>query len=214
MGSGPTYYSGWITAFCFWDTDGKVKSRIDEDCLVLDGDRYHRIDSNDVPPGYSSVPVLINDNKEIMPAMMIAGSVGIGYSSSRQQCVERAIGLDTVQPVVGWWMLEKKGQNVLYHEQELERQKGQGWKGALQKMRNQVGSQARWALCQCPVQVSDVRHVGIPHRLPPPFCFLRHGRSEMSGLGEENRMSIEPRVSKPGYELPYSMLTALHEIKY
>ena len=153
MGSGPRYYSGWITAFCFWDVDGKVKSRIDEDCLVLDGARYHRIDTNDVPPGYSSVPVLIDDNGEKVPAMMIAGSVGIGLSSSGQQCEKGDIGLDSVQPVLGWWMLEKKSQDVLDEEQEVERQKRAQQEAALQaaqqKWEKEKGRQARQARWCC-----------------------------------------------------------------
>ena len=42
------------------------------------------------------------------------------------------------------------------------------------------------------------------------FCYLKHETSEMSRLCEEVRMSIEPRVSKLGYELRDSMLATLH----
>ena len=154
MGSGPRYYAGWITAFCFWDVDGKVKSQIDKECLVLDGARYHRINSNDVPPGFSSVPVLIDDNGEEVPSMMIAGSVGIGFSSSGQQCEKGGRGLDTVQPAVGWWMLEKKSQDVLDQEAELEGQKTaereamvqaaqQRWENQKEKGKGRQARQAR-----------------------------------------------------------------------
>lgn len=150
MGSGPTYYSGWITAFCFWDVDGKSKYEVGQygPChtytsleiwqrtewpkLILDGATYHHVDADKVPPGYSSVPVLIDDNGVHVPAMMVAGSVGIGCTSSGQQIEHRAMrsgrpgrggmhgnrggmgrmsrdgtGLDTVQAVAGWWMFEK-----------------------------------------------------------------------------------------------------------
>ena len=70
QGSGPSFYSGWITAFCFWDANGKSMYRVPTDpesfarekarfpLLELDGVSYHRIESDEVPPGYSSVYVL------------------------------------------------------------------------------------------------------------------------------------------------------------
>lgn len=74
--SGVTRYSGWVTAFCFWDIDGKCLYRLPpnvkdsengvigettqnnvlrhEDLrLSLDGVRYHKIGSKPVPPGWS-----------------------------------------------------------------------------------------------------------------------------------------------------------------
>lgn len=128
MGSGSTWYSGWITVFCFWDADGNSKYLIDESGenvsdpsrdtweganypnLVLDGATYHRIDSDQVPPGYSSVPVLIDDDGNQVPAMMVAGSVGISCSSSGRQLEKGSTGLDTLQAVTDWWMFEKKSQ--------------------------------------------------------------------------------------------------------
>lgn len=119
-GSGPSYYSGWITAFCFWDSDGKsmyrprrYANRIDwngrrawnrKHELKLDDAVYHWIESSDVPAGYTSVPVKVNDNGYKFQATMIAGSVGTRFISSQGV----GHGLDTIQPESGWWMFEKK----------------------------------------------------------------------------------------------------------
>ncbi|KAL8967589.1 MAG: hypothetical protein Q9197_005350 [Variospora fuerteventurae] len=116
-GSGPTYYSGWITAFCFWNAEGKSMfhtfhhaDRIDASSwekahqLKLDNAIYHWIESEDVPPGYTSVPVTVDDNGNVFAATMIAGSVGTKYSGS--QGAEH--DMDTIQPESGWWMFEKK----------------------------------------------------------------------------------------------------------
>lgn len=118
-GSGPSYYSGWITAFCFWDKDGKSMYRphhspdriADNDetwyrlrALKLDGMVYHSITSDNVPPGYASVPVKVNDNGTEFQATMIAGSVATRYISSEGSGPD----FDTIQPESGWWMFEKK----------------------------------------------------------------------------------------------------------
>jgi hypothetical protein len=105
-GSGPTYLSGWITAFCFWDWKGGCLFRphCGAHLTVLDGVQYHRVDTDDVPPGSVSVPVKLNDNGNKYDTIMVAGSVGIKATSSRGMLT----GLDTVQPESGWWMYEKK----------------------------------------------------------------------------------------------------------
>ena len=106
MGSGPSYYSGWITAFCFWNEDGKSLYRIPahgddlNSLLHLDGATYHRVDSDDVPPGYSSVPVKVDDNGDLFDAMMIAGSVGINCASSGNELAGGVVGLDTINAEV------------------------------------------------------------------------------------------------------------------
>lgn len=125
-GSGPTYYSGWITAFCFWDQDGKplikdLEARRKEGKngsweastypeLILDGAVYHQVDSIDVPEGFSSVPVKINDNGVKLDALMIAGSVGINVTSSGEKLAleDNKIGNDTFAPASGWWMFAQK----------------------------------------------------------------------------------------------------------
>ncbi|KAL8708340.1 MAG: hypothetical protein Q9225_007614, partial [Loekoesia sp. 1 TL-2023] len=115
-GSGPRYYSGWITAFCFWDKDGKSMYRPSKhsdvmkeharkkfEVLKLDDAIYHRIKSDDVPPGYSSVPVKVDDNGYKFDAAMIAGSVGMRHVKN-----ESGPDFDTIKPESGWWMFEKK----------------------------------------------------------------------------------------------------------
>jgi hypothetical protein len=153
-GSGPYYLSGWITAFCFWKEDGECLYGSDGQDPIgpvslqefeghragceLDGVLFHRVDTGDIPPGFASVPVTVNDNGDIYHTMMVAGSVGIQATSSGSmldsnhdhgdQGVFRRDangqlapipyipaaptdepGLDTIQPLSGWWMYEKEG---------------------------------------------------------------------------------------------------------
>ncbi len=80
MGSGSDHYSGWITAFCFWDDDEKClyndyyiddrAKHFEAKCtwgerkrclLCLDDVVYHQIDTQMVPSGYSTVPVTIHE---------------------------------------------------------------------------------------------------------------------------------------------------------
>ena len=179
MGSGASYYSGWITAFCFWAEDGKMlynppspvnqrnrdgrpteqplvdkiwrssvissssavsaksnsfryskpksAAAVDGDPIFPDNVTYHRVNTNNVPAGYTSVPVKIDDNGHVFMATMIAGSVGMRGSSRGQDSApqprgyehrkedkqeeEEAAGktvIDTLQPEVGWFIFERK----------------------------------------------------------------------------------------------------------
>ena len=139
MGSGPSYYSGWITAFCFWDVSGKSMYNVPNygddlekvawekahyPLLHLDGVSYHRVESDEVPPGYSSVPVKVDDNSDKFDAMMVAGSVGINCTSSGSKIGEGEEDLDTVSAETGWWMFERKSQAVLDAEKAEKERKG------------------------------------------------------------------------------------------
>jgi len=111
-GSGPSRYSGWITAFCMWDKDGKSLYKVDynewrkDERLELDGVQYGTVLDEHIPAGYSKVPVLIDDNGELVPSEMIAGSVGIACSNSGRRLEDGSTGLDSMQPVTAWWIAE------------------------------------------------------------------------------------------------------------
>lgn len=112
MGSSVDYYSGWISAFCFWNLDGRTK-RWNHDSgsggreanppepLRLDGVAYEAISEADLPPGFSSVPFKIDDFGEIVDAVMVAGSVGLKYTKSDVGKPADTIGAET-----GWWVFE------------------------------------------------------------------------------------------------------------
>ncbi|PVH74854.1 hypothetical protein DL98DRAFT_385132, partial [Cadophora sp. DSE1049] len=119
-GSGPSYLSGWITAFCFWGSDGRSffqagynpgdkpemgSMRRPTPVLQLDDARYHRIETDAVPPGWASVPVKLNDDGIETDCVMMAGLVGTKYSSSGQELHRKTeTGLDTLSIETGWWM--------------------------------------------------------------------------------------------------------------
>ncbi|VUC34865.1 unnamed protein product [Clonostachys rosea] len=121
LGSGGSYMSGWLTAFCFWSEKGdRIVEEWDydpNDCTI-GGTRFQTIETADIPRGYTSVPVLVNDNGEIHKTKMLAGSVGHRVTSSGDLLdqpysswdswdrPEPKAGLDSIQPVVGWWMYE------------------------------------------------------------------------------------------------------------
>ncbi|KAJ6619232.1 hypothetical protein B0H10DRAFT_1182471 [Mycena sp. CBHHK59/15] len=135
-GSGSSYWSGWITAFCVFDADGRwLGPRLDTDRrqsvapeslpsrrfwsaytrplqetrphLTLDGTAYHIVDTSAVPAGYAEVDVLFNNNGTESQCVIVVGLVGMGFSSSRDLSVSATGINDTVRPVVGWWMYTK-----------------------------------------------------------------------------------------------------------
>ncbi|KAF9984699.1 hypothetical protein BGZ75_003738 [Mortierella antarctica] len=110
-GSGPTYLSGWITAFLFFDADGKNlhEQRHYDDWtaqpvlgLNLDGATFHVVDTSDIPPAYSDVPVLLNDNGVEIKTTMVAGLMGMRVSGKN----------DVVQPQAAWWIAEDSSQET------------------------------------------------------------------------------------------------------
>ncbi|KAI0379380.1 hypothetical protein F5Y04DRAFT_259635 [Hypomontagnella monticulosa] len=134
-GSGPFYLSGWITAFCFWSVEGECLYKPPQGRVKLegfdsrnpgcdlDGTLFHKVNTDNIPDAFVSVPVKVDDNGDIHHTRMVAGSVGIGVSSSGDileppkyyysrkpikdlKPEEKKTGLDTLQPVSGWWMYE------------------------------------------------------------------------------------------------------------
>lgn len=77
----------------------------------MDGIEYYSVQSRDVPSGYLTVPVKVDDNGDEFDAEMVAGSTGTICSSSGEETEEGLAGLDTVEPLSGWWMYEKIGPN-------------------------------------------------------------------------------------------------------
>ncbi|KAI9712772.1 MAG: hypothetical protein M1820_001394 [Bogoriella megaspora] len=100
MGSGPDYLTGWMTAFCFWDVDGKPLSYrhglpTPDDIQFSDNPNYDlgsalklRVDMDKVPTGYVTVPVKVDDNGRLYNTEMLAGSVGMRIMSSGQKLDE------------------------------------------------------------------------------------------------------------------------------
>jgi len=89
---------------------------------------YSDINLDVIPDGFASVPVTVDDNGAIHNTNIVAGSVGICVTSSGEKlnqsgtwiedsfkgAYQQAVlakdrpltGLDTLQPIVGWWMYE------------------------------------------------------------------------------------------------------------
>lgn len=93
-GSGFDNLSGWITAFCLWDADGKCMSTDQYmdfvpnaspsqdhnrfyEAKILYGVAYHEVDMQLIPAGYITVPVTLNTPKGMLKTKIMAGSVGI-----------------------------------------------------------------------------------------------------------------------------------------
>jgi hypothetical protein len=119
-GSGPSYLGGWLTAFCFWNDKGKsmydlqkgVRRRgispSDPGRLELDGVPYHKVETDDIPSGFASVPVLVDDNGMEYKTKMIAGSLGIKITSKDDPRAGTEEKLDSLQSLSGWMMYEIK----------------------------------------------------------------------------------------------------------
>jgi hypothetical protein len=133
-GSGPTFLSGWITAFCYFDKDGRsMYSRgmpgnnqlsgnnqvsgpdpfytcsREEAPLQLDDANYHRIDTKNIPPGFAQVDVKLEDNGQVILSVMVAGQLGIKVSKNGLIREKEFAGEgDTVQSAAGWFIAAKE----------------------------------------------------------------------------------------------------------
>ncbi|PPQ64195.1 hypothetical protein CVT24_008613 [Panaeolus cyanescens] len=112
-GSGPSYMSGWLTAFCVWNKDGvwigpnykPLSARqltggwsglITEGVpLRLDGVSYHRLDTKKIPPAICEVEVSLDDNGEKFECMMVAGHISSTICGVKK---------DTMAPNPAWFM--------------------------------------------------------------------------------------------------------------
>ncbi|KAF9525534.1 hypothetical protein CPB83DRAFT_818495 [Crepidotus variabilis] len=136
-GSGPSYLSGWVTAFCAWDEKGKwlgpkiravaesegpysvtfepinipgglARRRLEAlPGLTLDGIPYGFIDGDDISPGYCEVDVKLDDNGEEMDCVMVSGLMGSVIEGEKK---------DTLRPLPAWFMFVTK----LLTENEVE----------------------------------------------------------------------------------------------
>lgn len=115
FGSGPSYISGWLVAFCAFNKDGEWQLQQPQDsfrkypmaigdagCLVAPLRPVPalslRVDSSDIPNGYVEVDVKINDNGMEFDGVMVAGLAGYKVLGEQK---------DTVQPHAAWWIFTK-----------------------------------------------------------------------------------------------------------
>jgi len=118
-GMGLKTLSGWLTAFAFWDEQGKrIHSYTDEEAaardglgaryggeptdrkrLLLDGVAYPLIRPTSIAKGVMTVPVKIRDYGIGMDRFttVLAGSVGMALSEDGSE----------VQPLSAWWLVEE-----------------------------------------------------------------------------------------------------------
>ncbi|KAJ6637896.1 hypothetical protein Bhyg_10627, partial [Pseudolycoriella hygida] len=106
-GSGPTYISGWLTAFAVFDEDGnwtnhgRNKEKDEES-------PWPSIDMDKIPTGVVTVPVKIVDLCTEYESMMFAGHVGYVVPKDGY----------TLKPEIGWGIAVKMSEEkvVKYHE--------------------------------------------------------------------------------------------------
>ncbi|KAJ4359927.1 uncharacterized protein N0V89_000486 [Didymosphaeria variabile] len=109
-GSGsPDTFSGWMTAFVFWKTDGSrnllsgwrpPKHQMVAPQLSLDGQVYPRTLQESIPQGVVEVPLVVRDmaSRVDLYTQLVAGSAGMSIVAEDENST-------TVQPRSGWWML-------------------------------------------------------------------------------------------------------------
>ncbi|KAN0040264.1 hypothetical protein ACTA71_012154 [Dictyostelium dimigraforme] len=100
-GSGPSFLSGWITVFCVFNNDGKWvgsnKERFDRSIGKNQVTDWTFIDTNEIPKGFLSVPVLIDDNGKEYDTDFFSGHMSISTSNNSK----------TIHPNIDWCILLK-----------------------------------------------------------------------------------------------------------
>lgn len=97
-GSGPSYISGWISVFCAFDEDGKWQGGKKTVYNVVS--EFPIIGTNDIPQGYLTVDVEIDDNSTHHDALMFAGHMAFAVSDDKT----------TITPTLSWAIALKNGE--------------------------------------------------------------------------------------------------------
>ncbi|KAL1855726.1 hypothetical protein Daus18300_011009 [Diaporthe australafricana] len=97
--SGTDCFTGWLTAFCYWDEQGKVSEFWDKagDTTRPEDISYPTIAVEKIPSGLISVPVEVRDKGEIYRATFLAGSFGIHVEASPPPLVTMIRHTDTAE---------------------------------------------------------------------------------------------------------------------
>ena len=140
MSSGTPYYTGWITAFCFWDDEGRAKPRNSRN--NLGGVIYPTVDVDKVPVGFARVPVKIDNYGTIINSYMVAGSMGIqamtndmlsrnvpsttqitntvNLEQRESEVSSSDSDLTVIQPLSGWLIYEEEDEQRLRHREQSQ----------------------------------------------------------------------------------------------
>ena len=122
-GSGLDYISNWLSAFCYFNGQGKVLSpyqTMDQKdsthwlgskggrTLIIDGVRYGIVRTHDIPASFVRVPVTcVEINGTEHQTEMAAGNVAVRKTSSGLEMEDGTIGVDTLKPEMGWWIYDQ-----------------------------------------------------------------------------------------------------------
>ncbi len=140
-GAPPVMITGWITAFFFWNGEGRDFARGSSSSSVeLDGYRYPWLDPSELPIGYAGAPFTMMDYGGMgkFPAYVVAGTLGKrirkGAPREYEEGLKRVNGSSkyltnqtehgTLQPLSGWMLygpVDPKTSNSVNRDDEMGR---------------------------------------------------------------------------------------------
>ncbi|EQC40322.1 hypothetical protein SDRG_02223 [Saprolegnia diclina VS20] len=118
-GSGPSYLNGWISVFCVFNDKGEWQGDKMTDTVLLRRPEanpddwfdvvetevtydYPLVDMQDIPPGYLTVDVTIDDNGTEYKALMFAGHMAYSIGDNKA----------SIAPSLSWAIALKNGERI------------------------------------------------------------------------------------------------------
>ncbi|KAF8178014.1 hypothetical protein BJ912DRAFT_671168 [Pholiota molesta] len=111
LGSGSRYLSGWITAFCVWDSEGVWQGEPRTTPIIRFGQTLHhqqravedvvypQISTHNIPMGFCQVDVKVVDDYGASDCVMMSGHMATLVEGPRN---------DTVRPLPSWFIYSKE----------------------------------------------------------------------------------------------------------
>ncbi|KAF4430536.1 hypothetical protein F53441_13940 [Fusarium austroafricanum] len=100
-GSTSNTITGWLSAFCFWDSNGDATDP-DNKAVEVDGVLCWRVKYKRIPLGFASMPIKLIDQGCLSNCTMIGGMTSIWSSKWESSGAEDDPGSDTVDPIPAW----------------------------------------------------------------------------------------------------------------